>query len=281
MTFLSQPIRLQPDYGECHGPAEETPRWCSAVPRGDYSSDQDKPSGLDKEEGKPQEASDRAISSLRPHAEAFCSLESLARNTEQREKFIPHQQYKKDAMFPRNLKRHQEELHDLIEELRAVTNEGPEYVQVTQALPSHIWEDPYAAWWNDQAEAFKKDIRRMIDQHNQRAALEKPLIHLGDQHPELRNHIRPVLDSLMSAPSRQASNHSRRKASLRSIDMRDLKAEIIMTAENDGEAYRRGKDARMAVENALPGFVERFKKILEDLKPDVIQEVHDGWHGEE
>jgi hypothetical protein len=40
---LKQPLRSQPDYGECHGPSEEQPSFCAAVPRGD---DTQKESGM-------------------------------------------------------------------------------------------------------------------------------------------------------------------------------------------------------------------------------------------
>lgn len=33
---MTQPLRTRPDYGECHGPPEEQPPWCPALPRGTY-----------------------------------------------------------------------------------------------------------------------------------------------------------------------------------------------------------------------------------------------------
>jgi len=32
--YLTQPLRTRPDYGECHGPVEDQPSYCAAVPRG-------------------------------------------------------------------------------------------------------------------------------------------------------------------------------------------------------------------------------------------------------
>ena len=342
MSSFKPHIRLRPDYGECHGPAEETPRWCPAVPRGDYvtEGDRDKRSHNNPYRGRDTQKasawdlgyemavteafgfSGRSVSDIkrdldemtryaRKGSGAKAQLEKVFADGKNRFSIEQRQQSEKtyqqdtdlvsdnqqrnimfedqkNSMFRGRMTEEQQELQDLIEELREVTNAGPAYMQVTQAIPSHIWEDAHAAWWLDQADAVKSDIQRMIDDHRRRAAgqntttsnLKKQLIRLGEKHPDLRDNLRPVLDEISTTSRRQASQHRRRKAHLRSVDERDLKAELVMTAENDGDAYRRGKDARKAVENAIPQFVKRFQDLMDDLKEDAIKEVHDGWHRE-
>lgn len=39
-------------------------------------------------------------------------------------------------------------LEGFLEMFRLVSDAGPEYVQISQSLPAHIWEDDDADWWS-------------------------------------------------------------------------------------------------------------------------------------
>jgi hypothetical protein len=98
-------------------------------------------------------------------------------------------------------------------------------------------------------------------------SLKHDLIKLGYTNPELRDHIRPVLDTLLVKTS--SFMHAR--------DVRELIfEELVLQARNDSNAYK-NRDARGAVEEAAKAVTKMFFSEMRGLKQKATEEVRKLW----
>ena len=65
------------------------------------------------------------------------------------------------------------------------------------------------------------------------------------------------------------------------MDKRDLYEAIMLIAENDGDAYKHGKDAAGAVERALRDYqriqAEGLRADLREIKTALVRDLYNAW----
>ena len=65
------------------------------------------------------------------------------------------------------------------------------------------------------------------------------------------------------------------------IDTEALRAEILLVAENDGDAYRDGHNAAAAVQRAcrqhIRVMVDALREEFRELSPGIVSELKAGW----
>lgn len=90
----------------------------------------------------------------------------------------------------------QEELQDMLDDLRKATNAGPEYLQVSDSIPAYVWEDAKAMWWKREYPALKREIIDMLDMEGVRhrySSLYDALVRVAFENREIRADLLPLL----------------------------------------------------------------------------------------
>lgn len=77
--------------------------------------------------------------------------------------------------------------------------------------------------------------------------------------------------------------HARARARNQALDEEDVLDAIVLTAVNDGDAYRDNKNAKRAVESAMADYrarmAEDMRETFSSIRAGAIKEVTRQWRG--